>query len=227
MIKNRISYKDDAVSPVVGVMLMLVVTIIIAAVVSAFAGGMSDSQKASPSLVLEATYSQADGMTISHAGGDPVALSDIEFRTIPSSLFGPDAEKFAYAFPKTILNATGNKPVINATTGYYYKSSFNAGDVLSIIRKDANDYITDAEIAANCPSNSKAEKAACQALQGDVNVNSQIWWGTVNEDDPNDKSIYFRSYQFANPDNIGKYFYLEMVDPTGNIITRAKVPITA
>jgi len=34
--RNR---KDDAVSPVVGVMLMLVVTIIIAAVVSAFAGG--------------------------------------------------------------------------------------------------------------------------------------------------------------------------------------------
>ncbi|MDD5142786.1 type IV pilin N-terminal domain-containing protein [Methanoregula sp.] len=225
MIKKRISYKDDAVSPVVGVMLMLVVTIIIAAVVSAFAGGMADSQKATPSMVLEATYSQADGMTISHSGGDPVALSDVEFRTIPSSLFGPDAEKFAYAFPKTILNATGSKPVINATSGYYYKSSFTAGDVLSIIPKDAKDYITDAEIAANCPQ--KSGKAACQALQGQINLNAQIWWGTVKTDDPNDKSVYFRSYQFANPANIGKYFYLEMVDPTGNIITRTKVPITA
>ncbi len=40
--------KDNAVSPVVGVMLMLVVTIIIAAVVSAFAGGMASSQEKVP-----------------------------------------------------------------------------------------------------------------------------------------------------------------------------------
>ncbi len=226
MTKKCISYKDDAVSPVVGVMLMLVVTIIIAAVVSAFAGGMADSQKATPSMVLEATYSQADGMTLSHAGGDPVALSDIEFRTIPSSLFGPDAEKFAYAFPKTILNATGSKPVINATSGYYYKSSFTAGDVLSIIPRDANDYISDTQLT-ELLCTGKGSSGPCKAVQGEVNKNAQIWWGTPDPDNPNAKSVYFRSYQFANPDNIGKYFYLEMVDPTGNIITRTKVPITA
>ena len=33
--------KEDAVSPVIGVMLMLVVTIVIAAVVAAFAGGLA------------------------------------------------------------------------------------------------------------------------------------------------------------------------------------------
>ncbi|MDD1686433.1 type IV pilin N-terminal domain-containing protein [Methanoregula sp.] len=44
---------DDGVSPIVGVMLMLVVTIILAAVVSAFAGGsMNGSQKA-PTLNAE------------------------------------------------------------------------------------------------------------------------------------------------------------------------------
>ena len=46
--------RDEAVSPVVGVMLMLVVTIIIAAVVSAFAGGMTggNNQK-SPTLAMD------------------------------------------------------------------------------------------------------------------------------------------------------------------------------
>jgi FlaG/FlaF family flagellin (archaellin) len=39
------SKTEHAVSPVVGVMLMLVVTIIIAAVVSAFAGGMTGDTK--------------------------------------------------------------------------------------------------------------------------------------------------------------------------------------
>ncbi len=44
---------DDAVSPVIGVMLMLVVTIIVAAVVSAFAGGLSDSSKDVPAAAFE------------------------------------------------------------------------------------------------------------------------------------------------------------------------------
>jgi archaeal type IV pilus assembly protein PilA len=45
--------KECAVSPVVGVMLMLVVTIIIAAVVSAFAGGLSGGTKEAPSASFE------------------------------------------------------------------------------------------------------------------------------------------------------------------------------
>ena len=44
--------KDDAVSPVVGVMLMLVVTIIIAAVVAAFAGGIATETKATPNAII-------------------------------------------------------------------------------------------------------------------------------------------------------------------------------
>jgi len=45
--------KDDGVSPVVGVMLMLVVTIIIAAVVSAFSGGMMEGSEKSPTLSMD------------------------------------------------------------------------------------------------------------------------------------------------------------------------------
>lgn len=45
--------RDAAVSPVVGVMLMLVVTIIIAAVVSAFAGGLSTGQQKAPAISVE------------------------------------------------------------------------------------------------------------------------------------------------------------------------------
>lgn len=45
---------EDAVSPVVGVMLMLVVTIIIAAVVSAFAGGVGGDRSKTPQATLTA-----------------------------------------------------------------------------------------------------------------------------------------------------------------------------
>lgn len=45
---------DDAVSPVIGVMLMLVVTIIVAAVVSGFAGGLvGDNNQQPPSLAMD------------------------------------------------------------------------------------------------------------------------------------------------------------------------------
>ena len=46
------SNKEDAVSPVIGVMLMLVVTIVIAAVVAAFASGMGADVEATPTAVL-------------------------------------------------------------------------------------------------------------------------------------------------------------------------------
>ncbi|MFA5330871.1 MAG: type IV pilin N-terminal domain-containing protein [Methanoregula sp.] len=45
--------QESAVSPVVGVMLMLVVTIIIAAVVSAFAGGLAGTSKEAPVASFE------------------------------------------------------------------------------------------------------------------------------------------------------------------------------
>jgi archaeal type IV pilus assembly protein PilA len=48
---------DEAVSPVVGVMLMLVVTIIIAAVVSGFAGGLVNGQSKSPALTMDVKIS--------------------------------------------------------------------------------------------------------------------------------------------------------------------------
>ncbi len=90
---------SDAVSPVVGVMLMLVVTIIIAAVVSAFAGGFGSSQQSAPQVTLKAEpviqafadedktngytadyptgFTAANGIEFEHAGGDIFRLSDI------------------------------------------------------------------------------------------------------------------------------------------------------
>ncbi len=77
--------KDDAVSPVVGVMLMLVVTIVIAAVVSAFAGGMGTSQKAAPqaSIAVKTGYLSDGNFDISfeHLGGDPILTRDCQFIT--------------------------------------------------------------------------------------------------------------------------------------------------
>ncbi|WP_214021234.1 type IV pilin N-terminal domain-containing protein [Methanoculleus sp.] len=52
---------EDAISPVVGVMLMLVVTIIIAAVVSAFAGGLAENTEKTPQAAIDVKISTMGG----------------------------------------------------------------------------------------------------------------------------------------------------------------------
>ncbi|MDD4484635.1 MAG: type IV pilin N-terminal domain-containing protein [Methanoregula sp.] len=73
--------KDAAVSPVVGVMLMLVVTIIIAAVVSAFAGGMASGTSKAPqaSIAVTATLPPTGNETVfANNGGDTFDINDIK-----------------------------------------------------------------------------------------------------------------------------------------------------
>ena len=72
--------KDDAVSPVIGVMLMLSITIIIAAVLMAFAGGMADTKPATPSVDLSAEFVKNGSdivLRLSHNGGDALNSKDI------------------------------------------------------------------------------------------------------------------------------------------------------
>ena len=73
--------RDDAVSPVIGVMLMLSITIILAAVLMAFAGGMADTKPATPSVDLSAEFVKNSSdivLCVSHNGGDALNPDDIK-----------------------------------------------------------------------------------------------------------------------------------------------------
>jgi FlaG/FlaF family flagellin (archaellin) len=84
MKKERRKLNSEAVSPVIGVMLMLVVTIIVAAAVSAFAGGFADDQKETPvaqidvQLKTEGSYPK---LVFTHLGGDALDTSDLKIIT--------------------------------------------------------------------------------------------------------------------------------------------------
>jgi flagellin-like protein len=70
---------DSAVSPVIGVLLMLVVTIIIAAVVSGFAGGLAGGVSKSPQASVDCSVDlPGHQMVFEHKGGDPFALKDVK-----------------------------------------------------------------------------------------------------------------------------------------------------
>jgi len=77
--KRTAMMNEDAVSPVIGVMLMIVVTIIIAAVVSGFAGGMTSSESKVPNAAFTVHPNLKGNGTIAfhHTGGDELMLDEI------------------------------------------------------------------------------------------------------------------------------------------------------
>jgi len=104
----------DAVSPVVGVMLMLVVTIIIAAIVSAFAGGISTSTTKAPNVQITAHYSQSQGMWFENTGPDTLSTVSTNVYVRLSDSFGT-AEHQVWAVNRTTITNTTNTTYSDST----------------------------------------------------------------------------------------------------------------
>jgi len=82
--KQKSYLNFEAVSPVIGVMLMLVVTIIVAAAVSAFAGGFADDQKETPVAQIDVQLKAGKDcprFVFTHLGGDPLKTGDLKIVT--------------------------------------------------------------------------------------------------------------------------------------------------
>jgi flagellin-like protein len=64
---------DDAVSPVIGVILMVAITVILAAVIASFVLGLGDSTNTTPQASFDWDYDQSnDALTITHESGDTI-----------------------------------------------------------------------------------------------------------------------------------------------------------
>ncbi|SFM26711.1 type IV pilin [Methanolobus profundi] len=75
---RRIFLSENAVSPVIGVMLMIVVTVILAAAVSSFAGSV-ETQDDPTQATFDVSCSASDGLIIiKHMGGDIIYKEDIK-----------------------------------------------------------------------------------------------------------------------------------------------------
>jgi flagellin-like protein len=67
---------EDAVSPVIGVILMVAITVILAAVIAAFVFGMGPPEQA-PQASLRLSNQTASGFTLEHQGGDMIEFDEI------------------------------------------------------------------------------------------------------------------------------------------------------
>lgn len=133
-------------------MLMLSVTVIIAAIVSAAAGGLSGSEKKAPSAILEVhlyenrSYGDfsAHAMTIEHVSGSPLQTRDLSISTyfrnnsgqlIKGGLMGETAVEIgtgSYAGPLFINDAVrfGSEPALQDSDNGYASWFGNASAVL-------------------------------------------------------------------------------------------------
>ena len=134
----------EAVSPVVGVMLMLVVVLILAAVVTSFAGGMMDTSRKLNNVGIQATYSQTDGLAVTNMGGVPLETKDIDLILRLPGTFG-DYEHMTWTidhtkitskrFPGTSSGAGGDYAWLknNGQVGVYM---FAPGDTVYVKRNE-------------------------------------------------------------------------------------------
>jgi archaeal type IV pilus assembly protein PilA len=134
--------QESAVSPVVGVMLMLVVVIIIAAVVSGFAGSLVGTNTKPPQATIQGKYSySADIFQIYHAGGDELSTqklivkiqqNDEDFGGYGSlfSSMGTQGLGIIIANKSFICNPGGSGCWITPSTGATGLAVFRPGDTV-------------------------------------------------------------------------------------------------
>jgi flagellin-like protein len=78
---------DDAVSPVIGVILMVAITVILAAVIASFVLGLGGNQQATPTASFTFDYTQNSDsnddenyLSITHDGGDTIKANTVYLR---------------------------------------------------------------------------------------------------------------------------------------------------
>jgi flagellin-like protein len=88
-LKHMLHDDDSAVSPVIGVILMVAITVILAAVIASFVLGLGDSAaEPSPSPTIDSTV-DGTNLTLDVTGGDDFSASDA---TIQGTINGSDVE---------------------------------------------------------------------------------------------------------------------------------------
>jgi archaeal type IV pilus assembly protein PilA len=204
-------YREQAISPVVGVMLMLVVTIIIAAVVSGFAGGMMKGQTKAPQATVQGSFSVTSGLQITHAGGDAIPTSSMVITVKNGPTFGPNLEAMS-TNTLNVANLTNSAgtPVafFNPTTKNidgYNITSFNPGDTFYMNITNCNPTFFQPTVASS---------------HGTYSYDGTHWSFSSSGDS-------YWALDFVNPNNVGKQFYMDVNDrATGALISRAVVTIT-
>ncbi len=152
--------EEKAVSPVIGVILMVAITVILAAVIASFVFGIgSKAPKTAPQAQLALADAQTSlpkktsstggyipVFTISHNGGDSIACSDMKIMIyfdsnktlLATLLFNQSVNTFTPTYVlgySSGFNSTGY-PLFNTTS--ILDKRFDPGDIITVYENNAN-----------------------------------------------------------------------------------------
>lgn len=120
---HKLWTEDRAVSPVVGVALLIAITVILAAVIGGVVLGLGSSSAEAPQASLQFQFQDNTTLDIQHAGGDKLNASNIEIRT-------SDGTGVSTGFDQN--TAAGETETIT------FSSGLDAGDRVSVVWMDPN-----------------------------------------------------------------------------------------
>ncbi|GAA0670119.1 type IV pilin N-terminal domain-containing protein [Natronoarchaeum mannanilyticum] len=150
---------DDAVSPVIGVILMVAITVILAAVIGAFVLDIGGSQEATPQASWSYSYDDGgngwddssgtpdDSFTVSHEGGDDIDASSLTFQYDGSAIADTDLEWSSGSAPSGTISSGWSATVEEDGTNDVISSS---GGSVSVVWEsssgDSSQVLTEGEI---------------------------------------------------------------------------------
>lgn len=187
---------ENAVSPVIGVMLMLVVTVILAAAVSGFSGGLvGDTSKASQ-MAIKADFSQSKGLTITHMGGDTINTLDTAIIVNPTGDFGSyDQMKWEVNESVVYINKNGT------ARKWYDPASYSSGLARTFLPGETAYVVAD----------------DLEEVQPETYYRGS---STLPEAD-----ALHSNYGFMTTTAVGQRFVLSLVDSDGKTIAKTEVVI--
>ena len=123
MVLKSLREKDRGVSPVIGVILMVAITVILAAVIGSFVLGIGGNVQAAPQASLDVNWN-ADGGDgrITHNGGDTLDIAnEVTFKSGGSEIV-PDTEPSSFGPGDTLsfgdnAQLSGDLTVVHDPTG--------------------------------------------------------------------------------------------------------------
>jgi len=159
VIRKDIREDEEAVSPVIGVILMVAITVILAAVITAFVFGMGPPEAApQASLRISDTDTTAHTITIVHDGGDSLDLTDVKVIVDNGgtrSVWDPAAATggaLNMSVGDTMLITTNDMKINGVDTGVNAATavSLGAGDMIDVMLIDKISEKKISQLSARC-----------------------------------------------------------------------------
>ena len=128
---------DSAVSPVIGVILMVAITVILAAVIGTFVLGLGSNVQSAPTTQFSVDYQDAtsnDGtITVTHDGGDTIPVNALSVNVAGSTVDWADASSGADSSVSSGDQATITTKDSGATASNGEVTTPDSGDEVRVI----------------------------------------------------------------------------------------------